>query len=147
MSTIRIVDYELLEESDEKTPSSAKEPRRDRWVVLHDAVIEVLSRHGKVGSREGVDFYYTGDWFDEHVDAFSLMSAAKVSVRLLRELQRVLVRHDPAATLILEADPGSRLWGLEIYVRAASVDVGWYESDAATCSRLLRKHGLDLVTK
>jgi len=147
MNTIRVVDYDLLEESGEDARASMAPPRRDRWLAFHDALTEVLGRYGKVGSSEGVDFYHSGDWFDEDADAFSIMSGAQVSARLLRELQGALAGHDPAATLILEADSGSRLWGLEIYVRARSIDIGWYESDAATCARLLREHGLDFMAE
>ena len=73
---------------------------------------------------------------------FSVLSAG-VSAACLGELQKAVIGHDPAATLILEADTDSPLWGLEIYVRASSVDVAWFESDAATCNRMLREHGLD----
>jgi hypothetical protein len=144
MSTIRVVDYDLLEETGADAPASPTPGRRDRWSAFHDVLTDVLGRHGTVGSSEGVDFYHSGDWFDERVDTFSLMSGVNVSVQCLRELHQTLIRHDPAATLILEADPDSPLWGLEIYVRASSIDIGWYESDAATCRRLLREHRLDL---
>src|SRR6266516_4101160 len=134
---------DLLEEPGEDAPASPARTRRYRWAAFHDAVTKVLCRYGTVGSGEGVVFYLSGDWFDERVDAFSLMSGAGVSAQCLGELQNALIRHDPAATLILEADTDSPLWGLEIYVRARTIDIGWYESDAATCSRMLRECGLD----
>lgn len=147
MTTIRVVDYGLLEESDEEAPASPSRPDYHRWAALHSALTDVLSRFGTVGSGEGVDFYHSGDWFDERVDAFGLTPSADLSVPCLQELHEAVVRHDPAATVILEADTDSPLWGLEIYVRAKSIDIGWYESDAGTCRSLLLKHGLDLKAK
>src|SRR5262245_36267046 len=109
MNAIRVVDYDQLEESDDEVSSSPSRPDYHRWATLHSAVTEVLSRFGTVGSTESVDFYHSGDWFDERADAFSLMPGAELSVPCLRELQEAVIGHDTSTTLILEADTDSPL--------------------------------------
>ena len=114
MSKIRIVDYDLLEESGTEAPSSPTRLGREHWSALHDAMSEVLTHYGTVGTGEGVDFYHSGDWFDEHADAFTLMAGAQVSVRCLDDLHEALIRHDPVASLILEADARNRLFSIVV---------------------------------
>lgn len=115
------------------------------WVRLHESIKSVLSEYGTVTWDPDPlpDFYYSGDWFHENSDGYSICSVKPINKNLLIALPQVLAAHDNDAILEMNGieEP---IEGLVIFVNSTEVLVGWDGLDQYATSKRLRELGITL---
>ncbi|WP_144059255.1 hypothetical protein [Rhodopirellula sp. SWK7] len=117
----------------------------ERWERLHESVKSVLSEYGTVTWDPDPlpDFYFSGDWFHEHSDGYSICSSKPINKQLLDALPQVLAAHDENAILEMNGieDP---IEGLVIFATSTEVLVGWDGLDRNACEKRLRELGITI---
>lgn len=148
-SKVSVVDYAKLSALDErlqKRRGTASEEGYEIWERYDNAIREVMGRHGKsVGWDADVDFYHGGDWFHELYDGFALMTPSALSIPLLHDLQKVVAHHHSDALLNFGGEMSTPMSGLDVLVTPSSIYAAWYENTAATCTRKLKKAGVQIL--
>jgi hypothetical protein len=119
--------------------------KHERWEQLHETLESVLGEYGSVSWDPDPlpDFYFSGDWFHENSDGFSICSSKAVSKELLLRLWGVLGAHHKDAMLGMYGieDP---IEGLVIHATAKEVLVGWQDLTADQCKQRLHEVGISL---
>jgi hypothetical protein len=116
------------------------------WKRYDASIREVMHRHGKtVGWDAGVDFYHGGDWFHELYDGFALMTTSALSVGMLEDFQVVVAQHHAHAMLGFGGEVDTPMRGLDVLITPTTMVAAWYEQDAATCRRMIKKTGVDIL--
>ncbi len=117
----------------------------ERWERLHESIKSVLATYGTVTWDPDPlpDFYFSGDWFHENSDGFSICSPKPINKHLLRSLPKVLAAH--AEDAILEMNGIEQpIEGLVIFATSTEVLVGWAGLDRNACSKRLHELGITL---
>lgn len=148
-SAVSIVDYAQLTKLEKQLQRRRGESAKHGyklWKRYDTAIREVMRRHRKsVGWDADVDFYHGGDWFHELCDGFALLTTTALSVPLLRDLQSVVARHHPDATLSFGGEISTPMLGLDVLVTPTEIHAAWYENTAATCRRKIRQTGVEIL--
>ncbi len=137
---------ELNRESTELTgrwPSGHGE--YETWERYHDSLVEVAKRYGSVSWDPSPlpDFYFSGDWFHDRSDWFSLHSKSGLSAEALRDFQGVVASHLPDTRLCLhgQSDP---IDGVEVLITSSRILVSWGDLSPKHCREKLAELGLHL---
>lgn len=147
-SGVTVVDYRkltALQRRIQKRRPPLNKQGVEIWARYHDALRAVARRYGKVGWDANVDFYHSGDWFHQLSDGFALLTSRGVTLKALREFQKVVTQHHPDAALSFGGDIDTPIFGLEILVTPSAIYVGWFQNKAVTCRRKLKKLGLNIL--
>ena len=117
----------------------------ERWERLHESVKSLLSKHGTVSWDPDPlpDFYFSGDWFHENSDGYSIFSSGTIKKDLLQQLPRVLAAHHKDAILEMNGIEGA-IEGLVIFVTSTGVSVAWQGLEGYACEKRLRELGVTL---
>jgi hypothetical protein len=117
----------------------------ERWEGLHESVKLVLADHGTVSWDPDPlpDFYFSGDWFHENSDGYSIYSPKPITRDLLRKLPHVLASHHEDAILQMNGAE-QQIRGLVIFATSTGVLVGWDGLDRNACEQRLRELGIEL---
>ena len=117
----------------------------ERWERLHESVKSVLSEYGTVTWDPDPlpDFYFSGDWFHENSDGYSICSSKPINKPLLDALPQVLAAHDENAILELNGIEAP-IEGLAIFATSTEVLVGWDGLDRNACEKRLRELGITI---
>lgn len=117
----------------------------ERWERLHETLKAVLLEYGNVSWDPDPlpDFYFSGDWFHENSDAFSICASKALSKGLLLRLPEVLGIHHRDATLGMYGieEP---IEGLVILATSKDVVVGWQDLTSGQCRKRLQEVDLSL---
>ncbi len=117
----------------------------ERWERLHESIKSLLSEYGTVTWDPDPlpDFYFSGDWFHENSDGYSICSLKPINKQLLNALPQVLAAHDKDA--ILEMNGSEQpIEGLVIFATSTEVLIGWDGLDQNACTKRLRELGFTL---
>lgn len=146
MTDIEIVDYDRLTTAISKAPSSAAGAEGfEDWKRFHDGLVQVLQRHGTVGSDPLVswDLYHSRDWFNAQIDSFVVVTTKAITEDCLLELNQVIAEEYPDCSVVLEGiDDVMNLSNLEIFVSASEILVGWNDESEFGC--MLKLAELDI---
>lgn len=117
----------------------------ERWERLHESVKAALLEHGTVSWDPDPlpDFYFSGDWFHENSDGYSVCSSEPIKRDLLKKLPPVLASHHEDAILEMNGIE-QPIEGLLIFATSKRVLVGWDGLDQNDCEKRLREIGLTL---
>jgi hypothetical protein len=146
---IDIVNYSTLQGLEDaiyaKRPQSSDNGYQI-WKKYHEDLCAVARRFGKLNDlpNQNEDYYTSGDWFHELADAFALETTRAVNPEALHAFQRVVATHHPSATLNLDGDLTTPLFGLNILVTPAAILVAWDEQPASICRNYLVELGISI---
>ncbi len=117
----------------------------ERWEHLHETVKSALGKFGTVSWDPDPlpDFYFSGDWFHENSDGYSICSSKPIKTDLLKQLPHVLASHHEDAILEMNGIE-QPIEGLVIFATSTGVLVGWEGLDRNACERQLRELGIEL---
>jgi hypothetical protein len=117
----------------------------EKWERLHESVKLVLGIHGTVSWDPDPlpDFYFSGDWFHENSDGYSVCSSKPIKKDLLQKLPHVLAAHHKDAILEMNGIE-QPIEGLVIFATSTGVLVGWEGLDRNACEQRLRELGIEL---
>lgn len=117
----------------------------ERWEHLHEKVKSALGKYGSVSwdPEPLPDFYFSGDWFHENSDGYSICSSKPITKDLLKQLPKVLASHHKDAMLQMDGTE-QPVDGLVILATSTGVLVGWDGLDRNACEQRLREVGIEL---
>lgn len=144
---LEIVSWKKLDTARDAASSRLKPGPGDfeKWERLHESVKLVLANHGTVSWDPDPlpDFYFSGDWFHENSDGYSICSSKPIRKEFLQKLPQVLATHHEDA--ILEMNGIEKpIEGLVIFATSSGVVVGWEGLDRKACAQRLRELGIEL---
>ncbi len=114
----------------------------DRWERLHEKVKSVLGAYGTVTWDPDPlpDFYFSGDWFHENSDGYSICSSRPITGDLLRQLPPILSSHHEDAILQMNGSVPP-IEGLVIFSTSREVLVAWDGLDRRDCEQRRKRTG------
>jgi hypothetical protein len=144
---IAIVSSDSIENAKREASAKLKAGPGDyeRWEHLHENLKSVLGAYGTVtwDTDPLPDFYFSGDWFHENSDGYSICSPKPINRDLLLRLPLVLSSHHVDTILEMNGiEPP--IEGLVIFATSKEVLVGWDGLDRHDCEERLRELGIKL---
>lgn len=144
---IAIVSSESMDAAKSEASSRLKAGPGDyeRWERLHETVKTALGKYGTVSWDPDPlpDFYFSGDWFHENSDGYSICSSKPIRKDLLKQLPRVLASHHEDAILEMNGIE-QPIEGLVIFATSTAVLIGWEGLNRTACEQRLREVGIQL---
>ncbi len=144
---ISIVSSDSIEFAKREAKSRLKRGpgKYERWERLHESIKSELSKYGTVTWDPDPlpDFYFSGDWFHENSDGYSICSLKPINKQLLNALPQVLAVHDKDAILEMNGIE-QPIEGLVIFATSTEVLVSWDGLDQNATGKRLRELGISL---
>ncbi len=144
---ITVVSSDSMEIARSEASSQLKTGPGDfyRWERLHEKVKTVLRAYGTATWDPDPlpDFYFSGDWFHENSDGYSICSSRPITRDLLRQLPTILSSHHDDAILEMNGTEPP-IEGLVIFATSKEVLVAWDGLDRRECEQRLRELSIEL---